>query len=247
LGGLNHSPQSLFVPTQVPTKDDDEFCNIWQSLQGSGKVQHFQPTLQEKVAVLPQEVSQVTQHHKSGFTDNSVKCQQRKHEPHRKFKEECKSPKTESRLQKMSNKQMLGGPAKCNIKLLKRNESAEVSENQKVVTSYPNAIDKPNPGIENFLASLNISKENEVQSSHHEEPPSEELLSPQSFAMKGTRMLKEILKIDGSDAVDHKNEMKQFGNEVTVSSNRRDEYGPSTQGKQNKKLTLMETIKQMWV
>uniref|UniRef100_A0A452QNR8 5'-3' exoribonuclease 1 n=1 Tax=Ursus americanus TaxID=9643 RepID=A0A452QNR8_URSAM len=51
LGGLNHSPQSLFVPTQflkkffvlcqVPTKDDDEFCNIWQSLQGSGKVQHF--------------------------------------------------------------------------------------------------------------------------------------------------------------------------------------------------------------
>nr|XP_054369950.1 5'-3' exoribonuclease 1 [Mirounga angustirostris] len=237
LGGLNHSPQSLFVPTQVPTKDDDEFCNIWQSLQGSGKVQHFQPTLQEKVAVLPQEVSQVTQHHKSGFTDNSVKCQQRKHEPHRKFKEECKSPKTESRLQKMANKQMLGGPAQCNIKLLKRNESAEVSENQKVVTSYPNAIDKPNPGIENFLASLNISKENEVQSSHHEEPPSEELLSPQSFAMKGTRMLKEILKIDGSDAVDHKNEMKQFGNEVTVSSNRRDEYGPSSQAKQNKKLT----------
>uniref|UniRef100_G1M1L5 5'-3' exoribonuclease 1 n=1 Tax=Ailuropoda melanoleuca TaxID=9646 RepID=G1M1L5_AILME len=163
LGGLNHSPQSLFVPTQVPAKDDDEFCNIWQSLQGSGKVQHFQPALQEK-------------------------------------KEECKSPKTENRLQKMSNKQ-------------------------------------PNPGIENFLASLNISKENDVQSSHHEEPPSEDLLSPQSFAMKGTRMLKEILKIDGSDAVDHKNEMKQFGNEGTVSSNRRDEYGPSSQPKQNKKLT----------
>lgn len=50
-------------------------------------------------------------------------------------------------------------------------------------------------------------------------------------------MLKEILKIDGSDAVDHKNEMKQFGNEVTVSSNRRDEYEPSSQPKQNKKLS----------
>uniref|UniRef100_A0A8C8XRG6 5'-3' exoribonuclease 1 n=1 Tax=Panthera leo TaxID=9689 RepID=A0A8C8XRG6_PANLE len=200
LGGLNHSPQSLFVPTQVPSKDDDEFCNIWQSLQGSGKVQHFQPTLQEKIAVLPQEISQVTQHHKAAFTDNTVKCQQRKHEPHKKFKEECKSPKTESRSQKMSNKQ-------------------------------------PNPGIENFLASLNISKENEVQSSHHEEPPSEELLSPQSFAMKGTRMLKEILKIDASDTVDHKNETKQFGNEATVPSNRRDEYGPSSQPQQNKKLT----------
>ncbi|XP_074261907.1 5'-3' exoribonuclease 1 isoform X8 [Saimiri boliviensis] len=158
LGGLNHSPQSLFVPTHVPTKDDDEFCNIWQSLQGSGKMQHFQPTIPEKGAVLPQEISQVNQHHKSGFTDNSIKYQQRKHDPHRKFKEECKSPEAECRSQKMSNKQ------------------------------------------------------------------------------KGTRMLKEILKIDGSNTVDHKNEMKQIGHEIPVSSNRRDEYGLPSQPKQNKKL-----------
>lgn len=50
-------------------------------------------------------------------------------------------------------------------------------------------------------------------------------------------MLKEILKIDGSGTVDHKNEMKQFGNEVIVSCNRRDEYGPSSQPKQNEKLS----------
>ncbi|KAM6160481.1 5'-3' exoribonuclease 1 isoform 5-T5 [Erethizon dorsatum] len=199
LGGLNHSPQSLFVPTQVPTKADDEFCNIWQSLQGSRKIQHFQPTLQEKGAVLPQEISEVTQQQKSGFNDSSVKYQQRKHDPHRKFKEECKSPKAECRSQKMSSKQ-------------------------------------PNSGIENFLACLNISKENELSSSHHGEPPNEEHLSPQSFAMKGTRMLKEILKIDGSGTVDRKNEMKRYGNEVTVPSNRRDEYGLSSQSKQNKKL-----------
>ncbi|XP_006162366.1 5'-3' exoribonuclease 1 isoform X3 [Tupaia chinensis] len=197
--GLNHSPQSLFVPTQVPSKDDDEFCNIWQSLQESGKIQHFQPTIQEKGTVLPQEISQVNQHHKSGFHDNSVKYQQKKHDSHRKLKEECKNPKTECQSQKMPNKQ-------------------------------------PNSGIQNFLASLNISKENEVQSSHHGEPQNEEHLSPQSFAMKGTRMLKEILKIDGSDTVDHKNEIKQFGNEITVSSNRRDEYVPSSHPKQNKKL-----------
>ncbi|KAM5153369.1 5'-3' exoribonuclease 1 [Callospermophilus lateralis] len=199
LGGLNHSPQSLFVPTQAPIKDDDEFCNIWQSLQESGKIQQFQPTIQEKGAVLPQEISQVTQQHKYGFNDNSIKYQQRKHDPHRKFKEECKSPKTECRSQKTSNKQL-------------------------------------NSGIENFLASLNISKENEAQSSHHGEPSNEEHLSPQSFAMKGTRMLKEILKIDSSDTVDRKNEMKKFGNEATVSSNKRDEYGLSSQHKQNKKL-----------
>ncbi|XP_053454555.1 5'-3' exoribonuclease 1 isoform X4 [Nycticebus coucang] len=197
LGGLNHSPQSLFVPTQVPAKDDDEFCNIWQSLQGSSKIQHFKSTIQEKGPILPQEIRQVNQHHKSGFNDNNIKYQQRKHDPHRKFKEECKSLKAECQSQKMSN--------------------------------------QTNSGIENFLASLNVSKENEVQSSHDRESPSEEHLSPQSFAMKGTRMLKEILKIDGSDTVDHKKEIKQFGNEVTVSSNRRDEYRSSPQPKQNKK------------
>ncbi|XP_008264500.2 5'-3' exoribonuclease 1 isoform X2 [Oryctolagus cuniculus] len=236
MGGLNHSPQSLFVPTQVPVKDDDEFCNIWQSLQASGKLQHFQPTTQDKGAVLPQEINQVTQQHKSGLSDNSVKYQQRKHDPHRKFKEECKSPKVECRSQKMSNKQTFGGPAKCNIKLLKRNESPEVSETQKVVTGYPNPIDKPNSGMENILASLTISKENEVSSAHHGEPLNEEHLSPQSFAM-GTKMLKEILKIDGSDTVDRKNEMKKSGDEVTVSSNRKDEYGLASQPKQNKKLS----------
>ncbi|XP_006869917.1 PREDICTED: 5'-3' exoribonuclease 1 isoform X2 [Chrysochloris asiatica] len=198
LGGLNHSPQSLFVPTQVSPKEDDEFCNIWQSLQGSGKGQYFQPAIQEKGTLLPQELNQVMQHHKSGINDSSIKGQQRKHDPYRKFKEECKSPKNECRSQKMSNKQ-------------------------------------PSPGIENFLASLNISKENEVQSSHHKEPASEEHLSPQSFAM-GTRMLKEILKIDGSDSVNSNSEVNTFGNEAAVSSNRRDEYGPSSQPKQNKKL-----------
>ncbi|KAK7812216.1 hypothetical protein U0070_010975, partial [Myodes glareolus] len=183
LGGLNHSPQSLFVPTQVPAKSDDEFCNIWQSLQGSGKIQPLQPTVQEKGAVLPQEISQVTQPHKTGFNDNSVKYQQKKHDPHRKLKEEYKSPKAECQTQKLSNKQTSGASAKCNIKLLKRHESPGASEAQKVVTGYPTAIDKPSSGIENFLASLNISKESEVQSPHHGEPPDEEHLSPQSFAM----------------------------------------------------------------
>ncbi|XP_006895177.1 PREDICTED: 5'-3' exoribonuclease 1 [Elephantulus edwardii] len=199
LGGLNHSPQSLFVPTQVPTKEDDEFCNIWQSLQGSGKVQNLQPAVQEKGKVLPQETSQATQHPKSDVNDNSIKAHQRKHDPHRKFKEECKSPKNECQSQKISNKQ-------------------------------------PALGMENFLASLNISHEKEVPPAHHREPRSEEHLSPQSFAMKGTRMLKEILKIDGSDSVDHKKETKPFDDEMLISSNRRDECGPSSQLKQNEKL-----------
>ncbi|XP_028614807.1 5'-3' exoribonuclease 1 [Grammomys surdaster] len=236
LGGLNHSPQSLFLPTQVPTKGDDEFCNIWQSLQGSGKIQHLQPTRQEKGAVLPQEISQVTEPQKSGFNDHSVRHQQRKHDPHRKFKEEYKSPKAECQNQKLSNKQTSGGSARCNIKLLKRNESPGTSEAQKVVTSYPNAVHKPHFGIENFLASLTVSKESEAQSPRHGDSPDEEHLSPQSFAMKGTRMLKEILKIDSPDTTDSKNDMKKFDNEVTVSSSRRDDHGLSSHPKPSKKL-----------
>lgn len=42
--------EKFLVLCQVSTKDDDEFCNIWQSLQGSGKAQRLQPALQEKVS-----------------------------------------------------------------------------------------------------------------------------------------------------------------------------------------------------
>lgn len=187
-------------------------------------------------AVLPQEISQVTEGHKSGFTDHSVRHQQRKHDSQRKFKEEYKSPKAECQSQKLSSKQTSGGSARCSIKLLKRNESPGTSEAQKVVTSYPNAVHKPPSGIENFLASLNLSKENEAQLPHHGEPPDEADLSPQSFAMKGTRMLKEILKIDSPDTRDSKNDMKKSDNEATVSS-RRDERGVSAHPKPSKKLT----------
>ncbi|KAL6038203.1 hypothetical protein STEG23_030971, partial [Scotinomys teguina] len=224
LGGLNHSPQSLFVPTQVPTKSDDEFCSIWQSLQGSGKIQHFPTMVQEKGAVLPQEISQ-TQPHESDFNDTNVKHQRRQHDPHRTLKEEYKSPRAECQAQKLSNKQTSGGSAKCNIKLLKRNESPGTSEAQKIVSGYPNVIDKPHSGIENFLASLNISKESDIQSPPLGGPPDEEHLSPQSFAMKGTRMLKEILKIDSPDTTDSKNDGKPVDKEVTASSSRRDEHG----------------------
>lgn len=50
-------------------------------------------------------------------------------------------------------------------------------------------------------------------------------------------MLKEILKIDGSGTIDHKKKMKQFDNEVIVSCNRTGEYGPSSQPKENEKLS----------
>uniref|UniRef100_A0A8B9GLE6 5'-3' exoribonuclease 1 n=1 Tax=Amazona collaria TaxID=241587 RepID=A0A8B9GLE6_9PSIT len=53
LGGLNHSPRSLFVPTQV-SKQDDEFCSIWQSLQNSGKSHHIQQNISLASKLLPE-------------------------------------------------------------------------------------------------------------------------------------------------------------------------------------------------
>uniref|UniRef100_A0A8C2TIX0 5'-3' exoribonuclease 1 n=1 Tax=Coturnix japonica TaxID=93934 RepID=A0A8C2TIX0_COTJA len=202
LGGLNHSPRSLFVPTQAQNKQDDEFCNIWQSLQGSGKAHHVQQNVHEKGAVLPQEIKlgSGNQFYKPGFNDGSFRSQQRKQEPYKKFKEDSRFTRGESQPHnKISNKQ-------------------KDSE------------------LESLLASLKIPKEIEVQSSPKEErATNEEHLSPQSFAMKGTQMLKEILKIDGSDLVT-RNEVKTQVNNVPASPGRQDCHGAALQYRQTKKM-----------
>ncbi|KFP33142.1 5'-3' exoribonuclease 1, partial [Colius striatus] len=201
LGGLNHSPRSLFVPTQAQSKQDDEFCSIWQSLQSSGKSHHIQQNTHEKDAVLPQEVKLGTgsQFYKPGFNDSSFKGQQRKHEPYKKLKEDSKVMRGESQPHaKISNKQ-------------KDNE------------------------LESLLASLKVSRENEVQTySKEARATNEEHLSPQSFAMKGTQMLKEILKIDGSD-LETRNDVKSQVNDTPPPLSRQDCHEPALQYRQQTK------------
>uniref|UniRef100_A0A669PQG0 5'-3' exoribonuclease 1 n=1 Tax=Phasianus colchicus TaxID=9054 RepID=A0A669PQG0_PHACC len=126
LGGLNHSPRSLFVPTQAQNKQEDEFCSIWQSLQGSGKSHHVQQNIHEKVSV---------------YTFKQIK------------KVEC-----------------------CHIP-------------------------------EKFVL----------------------------FLQKGTQMLKEILKIDGSD-LETRNELKSQVNDVPASPGRQDCHGAALQYRQAKKM-----------
>uniref|UniRef100_A0A9J7ZR42 5'-3' exoribonuclease 1 n=1 Tax=Cyprinus carpio carpio TaxID=630221 RepID=A0A9J7ZR42_CYPCA len=78
-----------------------------------------------------------------------------------------------------------------NIRLLKRNEDV----NMAFVQSPSNKVCE----FEELIANLKISKDSEHVQNH---PPTEpknqsgEPLSPQSFAMKGTLVLKEMLKID---------------------------------------------------
>ncbi|XP_042734269.1 5'-3' exoribonuclease 1 isoform X1 [Lagopus leucura] len=271
LGGLNHSPRSLFVPTQqlngrqhynlraeyqgtsnsphkgsflssnqknkAQNKQENEFCSIWQSLQGSGKSHHVQQNIHEKGAVLPQEIKlgSGNQFYKPGFSDGSFRSQQRKQEPYKKFKEDSRFTRGESQPHnKISNKQNFAGMNKHNVKLLKRNESVPVV--QKAASDGPCTGGKKESELESLLASLKISKENEVQTSSKEaRATNEEHLSPQSFAMKGTQMLKEILKIDGSD-LETRNEVKPQANDVPASPGRQDCHGAALQYRQTKKM-----------
>ncbi|KYO33908.1 5'-3' exoribonuclease 1 isoform X1 [Alligator mississippiensis] len=239
LGGLNHSPRSLFVPTRARSKQDDEFCSIWQSLQGSGKSQPVQQNIHAKGTILPQEAKPGAgnQFYKPGFSENSLKGQQKKQEPFKKFKEDSKGLRNEGSSQKIPTKQSFAGGNKYNVKLLKRNESPNVPCLQKATVDGPCIAGKKDIELESLLASLKISKESEEQSSYSKEEraTNEEHLSPQSFVMKGTQMLKEILKIDGSDA-ENKNEVKLLINEVPASSYRQDSHGPASQHRQAKKI-----------
>ncbi|XP_054839659.1 5'-3' exoribonuclease 1 isoform X2 [Eublepharis macularius] len=267
LGGLNHSPRSLFVPTRLSgrqqnslksenekpsslqkgaldgnqkykahSKQDDEFCSIWQSLQSSGKSPPAQQNRHEKGGIVPQYIKLNTggQFCKPGFNDSSFKGQQRKQESFKKSKEDPKGPRNEGQSHKITNKSNFPGANKYNVKLLKRNEGPTIPVEQKPAVDSASITEKVQNGseLESLLASLKISKEKEVQSSYSKEPTNEEHLSPQSFAMKGTQMLKEILKIDGSDTA----ETKPVFNEVSTSTCKQDSYGPASQQRHTKKM-----------
>ncbi|XP_053529543.1 5'-3' exoribonuclease 1 [Ictalurus punctatus] len=84
----------------------------------------------------------------------------------------------------------------ANIRLLKRNEDLNDTSPQK-------PSNKVTPEFQDLLANLKISKEAEAPMNSpvkedEGEDEAEKPLSPQSFAMMGTMMLKEMLKIDSS-------------------------------------------------
>ncbi|XP_077580740.1 5'-3' exoribonuclease 1 [Stigmatopora nigra] len=84
------------------------------------------------------------------------------------------------------------------IRLLKKNDDANTAN-----LPQQNTVSKPSSEFEDLLASLKISKDSQQSPANHgpvpSQPPttqSDGPLSPQSFAMKGTMVLKEMLKID---------------------------------------------------
>ncbi|XP_041119571.1 5'-3' exoribonuclease 1-like isoform X2 [Polyodon spathula] len=239
--GLNHSPRSPFVPTQLnggkqhydlraenhanhhsPQKafnrriaqkshvKDDEFSNVWQTLQGSGNPQNPPQHWQEN----PNKFGSVDQFH------NSVKPQQRQKQEYldqqgcsRKFKDDVRNPQNEAQQQSS------GGSERQNIRVLKRNEDYNAVSTAHPSGSVHTPSRKAPTEFEELIANLKISKGNEAQPAQtKEELSNEESLSPQSFAMKGTLMLKEMLKIDGSSTVPADKD-KQSSTEAAYPSN----------------------------
>ncbi|XP_057713871.1 5'-3' exoribonuclease 1 [Corythoichthys intestinalis] len=85
------------------------------------------------------------------------------------------------------------------IRLLKKSDDANS------LLPQQNTVNKTSTEFEDLLASLKISKDNQQTPANHGPVHSQALttqsdgpLSPQSFAMKGTMVLKEMLKIDGT-------------------------------------------------
>ncbi|XP_072560134.1 5'-3' exoribonuclease 1 [Paramormyrops kingsleyae] len=193
LGGLNHSPRSPFVPMQQNGRHgarpetqgnrnkpygqkniakgsggDQEFSNVWQSLQGSGMPQIPPAHWQDSAG-------------KSNMGQLEGQNQQV-----RKGREGARSQRMEPQGNQAPYKP--GPPG--NIRVLKRNEDLNLFSSE-----------MPPNKFEELLSGLKISKGPEVSSyAAPSQPPvtTEEPLSPQSFAVKGTLMLKEMLKIDSS-------------------------------------------------
>uniref|UniRef100_A0A3Q2V9U2 5'-3' exoribonuclease 1 n=2 Tax=Pseudocrenilabrinae TaxID=318546 RepID=A0A3Q2V9U2_HAPBU len=167
LAGLNHSPRSPFIPTQVggwnmltgnrssPSKgpiqkhqNKEEYSNVWQSLQNTG----------------PPNKPPAHWHNSVSFHKSVKLMMYRSQTP----------------------------PA--GIRLLKKNED---------VSSFIPSHNTAETQFEDLIANLKISKGNQ-QTPPPPAPPQggdsqpDGPLSPQSFAMKGTLVLKEMLKIDST-------------------------------------------------
>ncbi|XP_062338193.1 5'-3' exoribonuclease 1 isoform X1 [Osmerus eperlanus] len=183
LAGLNHSPRSPFVPTQQQNGRQIFLRNESQGNKNSpqkglshkhqpkGKDEEFSNVWQALQSTgPPQKPPAHWQNNEGQFQQGPNQQQQQQHQqPHNK-----------------------PGPA-GSIRLLKRNED---------VNSVFGAQNKPSTEFEELIANLKISKGNEHTPPPLPKPePINQLdgpLSPQSFAMKGTLVLKEMLKIDSS-------------------------------------------------
>nr|XP_046264541.1 5'-3' exoribonuclease 1 isoform X2 [Scatophagus argus] len=174
LGGLNHSPRSPFVPTQHNNKH-----GVVKAGSQGNRNSPSKGLTQKQPAKSKEEYSNVWQ---------SLQSCGPPHKPPAHWHNNDKQGGNQR-----SNKTAPAG----GIRLLKKNEDSSS------LLPSQNTADKAATEFEDLIASLSISKGSQ-QTPTPPAPPqaptsqSDGPLSPQSFAMKGTLVLKEMLKIDST-------------------------------------------------
>ncbi|XP_028647913.1 5'-3' exoribonuclease 1 isoform X2 [Erpetoichthys calabaricus] len=229
IGGLNHSPRSPFVPTKLNGKQqcnpksenqinwhgpqrminqkniqkdkDDEYSNVWHSLQMSGNPRSSSQLWEDS-----------SSKHGSGGgyqTQNTMKTQQRlKHEHSvaqgysKKYPDDDKGHYIESSQQtvRAQTKQNPCVNEKPTIRLLKKSEDISDMSISQTPGSEQISTVKVSSEFQDLMASVKISNASDSPSAQFKDESSKEPLSPQSFAMQGTLVLKEMLKIEGSSS-----------------------------------------------
>ncbi|KAM8726822.1 5'-3' exoribonuclease 1 isoform 1-T1 [Acanthopagrus schlegelii] len=182
LGGLNHSPRSPFIPMQ----HNNKHSAVKAASQGN-RNSPSKGLNQKQQAKSKSEYNNVWQ-----ALQSSGPPQQPPAHWHN----------NEGQSQQDGNQHSNKAAPVGGIRLLKKNEDTNC------LFPTQNTANKATTEFEDLVASLKISTGNQ-QTTTPAAPPqvpnsqSEGPLSPQSFAMKGTLMLKEMLKIDGAGAGSH--------------------------------------------
>lgn len=177
LAGLNHSPRSPFVPTQHNNKH-----GVVKAASQGNRSSPSKGPIQKHQARNKEEYSNVWQSLQNTGPPNKPPAHWHNNEGH------SQQGKTQP-----ANK----STPPAGIRLLKKNE--DVSS----LIPSQNTANKAATEFEDLIANLKISKGNQ-QTPPPPAPPQEGdsqpdgPLSPQSFAMKGTLVLKEMLKIDST-------------------------------------------------
>lgn len=178
LAGLNHSPRSPFIPMQHNNKQ-----GVVKAASQGNRNSPSKGPFQKQQGRSKEEYSNAWQSPQNMGPPNKPPAHWQNNEGHSQQGRNHTNP----------NKSVpVGG-----IRLLKKNEDVD--------SLFPsqNTANKASTEFEDLIASLKISAGNQqtppppappqVPASHSDVP-----LSPQSFAMKGTLVLKEMLKIDSS-------------------------------------------------
>ncbi|XP_056248089.1 5'-3' exoribonuclease 1 [Seriola aureovittata] len=178
LAGLNHSPRSPFIPTQHNNKQGVMKAGSQGNRNSPSK------GLQKQQGKSKEEYTNVWQSLQNSGPPNKPPAHWQNNEGH---------PQQGKNQHTTPNKAApVGG-----IRLLKKNEDVD--------SLFPsqNTANKTSTEFEDLIASLKISAGSQQTPPPPALPPaptsqSDGPLSPQSFAMKGTLVLKEMLKIDGA-------------------------------------------------